>query len=142
MQDLELKFSIPVEFDDLDAGMVVYHANYLKVCDRVRNRWLNSLGLDFVTLKAMDTALAVRSLQAEFMRPISLGTIDVKLRIMSIGRKSMTVEHEIRPQGVDTRVPYFKATVVLVAANYSTGRACELPGALARLEAELREPTV
>ena len=38
---------IDVPFDEIDEGGVVYHAHFLTLCDRVRNRVLRKIELDY-----------------------------------------------------------------------------------------------
>ena len=34
-----------VYYEDTDAGGIVYHANYLKFCERARTEWLRAMGM-------------------------------------------------------------------------------------------------
>ena len=38
-------FPARVYYEDTDAGGIVYHANYLKFCERARTEWLRTMGM-------------------------------------------------------------------------------------------------
>lgn len=118
---------VDVEFEDLDAGGVVYHPNYIKLCERARNRWLAENSITFMGLKSQDIALAVRAIKADYLRPVMHSSVDVKMTVTSQSEKSLTVLHEIFPTDSESKTPHFFAEITLVAANYSTGRSCTLP---------------
>ena len=126
---------IPVEFDDMDAGGVVYHPNYLKLCERVRNRWLGQFGADFLSMQKQDIGLAVKSIKADFRRAIRQGNISVKMEIIDSTPKSLTILHKINPieKSHDEGVSYFSAEIKLVSFNYSTWRSCSLPQGIKNL---------
>jgi acyl-CoA thioester hydrolase len=118
---------IDVEFEDLDAGGVVYHPNYIKLCERARNRWFAEHGITFGSLKSQDVALAIRSIKADYLRPVLHEAVNIKMAVINQGEKSVTIVHEIFPVSSQNRAPHFSAEITLVAANYSTGRSCSLP---------------
>ncbi len=118
---------IDVEFEDLDAGGVVYHPNYIKLCERARNRWLSEFGITFSGLKSDDVALAIRSIKADYLRPVLHEAVNIKMSILNQSEKSFSVLHQIYPISSQNKAPYFTAEITLVAANYSTGKSCPLP---------------
>lgn len=61
-----------VDFDLLDAGNVVYHPNYLILCERARNAALSLAGCAFEKLWSIHTALAVLECNAKYFRAIDL----------------------------------------------------------------------
>ena len=127
MEFKENIITLEIEFEDLDAGGVVHHPNYLKVCERARGRWLNEFGVTFKQLKDNDIALAVRSIQADYLKPISMEKVKIALKIISTSEKSIVIRHEISPCTSQRPGPYFSADITFVTANYSTGRSCPLP---------------
>jgi acyl-CoA thioester hydrolase len=62
-----------IDFDLLDAGNVVYHPNYLILCERARNRALRDAGYDFKDLWADGFALALSETKTRYMRPAEFG---------------------------------------------------------------------
>lgn len=118
---------IDFEFEDLDAGGVVHHPNYIKLCERARNRWLAEFGITFNNLKIIDIALAIRSIKADYLRPISQESINIKMSVTAHTEKSLTILHQFFPHSSQNKAPHFSAEITLVAANYSTGKSCSLP---------------
>ena len=41
----EFSVNYRVYYEDTDAGGIVYHANYLKFCERARTEWLRTIGM-------------------------------------------------------------------------------------------------
>ncbi len=130
MEFKENIINLEIEFEDLDAGGVVHHPNYIKVCERARGRLLAENGVTFKGLKDIDIALAVRSIQADYLKPITMGNVKVALKILSTTERSITIRHQIAPTCSQRSDPYFSADITFVAANYSTGKSCPLPNDL------------
>ncbi len=84
---------IRVYYDDTDAGGIVYHANYLKYCERARSELFFERG-------KMPTAggahFVVKHIDAEFLRSAKLGDmIDVKYKILHLGNASMKLYQSV-----------------------------------------------
>ena len=58
-----------VYYEDTDFSGYVYHANYLKFCERARSDFLRVVGIDQNQLIAAGTAFVVRRMVCEFLRP-------------------------------------------------------------------------
>ena len=58
-----------VYYEDTDFSGYVYHANYLKFCERARSDFLRVVGIDQNQLIAEGTAFVVRRMVCEFLRP-------------------------------------------------------------------------
>lgn len=124
---------IDVEFEDIDAGGVVYHANYIRLCDRARSRWFSSYGIHFGELKQQDVALAIRAIKADYLGFVFLEPIRIELEIIKHSEKSITILHQLFPKSSQRKSPHFSAEITLVSANYSTGRSCALPASVKKL---------
>jgi len=61
-------FSFPVRvyYEDTDAGGIVYHANYLKFCERARTEYLRHLGIEQDEYLKQNTAFVVKSMDIDF----------------------------------------------------------------------------
>ena len=59
-----------VEFDLLDAAGVVYHANYLTLCDRARQKSIEDLGFSFNDLWQTGNALVVYETNSKYHTPL------------------------------------------------------------------------
>ena len=58
-----------VFYEDTDFSGFVYHANYLKFCERGRSDMLRVLEIDQGALKTADLMFVVRRMACEFLRP-------------------------------------------------------------------------
>ena len=113
---------VRVYFEDTDFAGVVYHANYLKFCERGRSDFIRLLGIHHRELAdpaAGDPSVfVVRRLEIDYLKP---GRLDDVLLIVTrcaeIGGASLTLAQEVR-RGKDV-LARAKVTVVLVS---STGK--------------------
>ncbi len=82
-----------IYYDDTDAGGVVYHANYLKFCERARSDIFYEHGRS----PAIDGGhFVVRRLEADFMKPAKLGdVIEVKNELIELKKASLILKQEI-----------------------------------------------
>lgn len=62
-------FRLRVYYEDTDFSGNVYHANYLKYCERARSDYLRAVGVDQNAMFAEGTAFVVRKMDCEFLRP-------------------------------------------------------------------------
>jgi len=90
-------FPVRVFYEDTDAGGVVYHANYLKFCERARTEWLRQLGIGRERLqKEFDIMFVVRRAAIDWRRPALLDDyLIVETRLKSIGKVRMTLTQTI-----------------------------------------------
>ena len=86
-----------IYYDDTDAGGVVYHANYLKFCERARSEVFFTHGKS----PAIDGGhFVVRRLEADFIKSAKLGDlIEVKTTLLELKNASLHVKHEILKEG-------------------------------------------
>jgi acyl-CoA thioester hydrolase len=63
------EFLIRVYYEDTDFSGYVYHANYLKYCERARSGYLRDMGVDQNAMFAEGHAFVVRKMDCEFLRP-------------------------------------------------------------------------
>ena len=62
-----------VDWEDTDAGGVVYYANYLKFMERCRTEWLRVMGIDQMRLLAeRHLQFVVANVAVDFLRPAVL----------------------------------------------------------------------
>jgi acyl-CoA thioester hydrolase len=62
-------FPVWVYYEDTDFSGHVYHANYLKYCERARSAYLREVGVDQNAMFAAGQAFVVRKMNCEFLRP-------------------------------------------------------------------------
>ncbi len=76
------KFQIRVYYEDTDFSGHVYHANYLKYCERARSGYLRDVGVDQNAMFAEGAAFVVRKMDCEFLRPAKFDDVlDVETRL-------------------------------------------------------------
>ena len=134
---------LPVYFDDLDAGNVVYHANYLKLCDRARNIALAEAGCPITKLIDLDLALAVVRCETTFRKPLKMQDIMIATRLVSWSTRSLTVRHAIYDPDIDQESVrlldreihklqgcYFHSETTLVSVQVSAMTSVPLPSIL------------
>ena len=63
------RLPLRVYYEDTDFSGYVYHANYLKFCERARSDFLRVVGVDQNQMIATGTACVVRRMVCEFLRP-------------------------------------------------------------------------
>ena len=67
-------YPLLVQFEDTDAGGIVYHANYLSYAERGRSGWLRVLGISQIAyLDQQQYGFVVRKASLDYQRPARLG---------------------------------------------------------------------
>lgn len=118
---------VRVYYEDTDLAGIVYYANHLKFIERGRSEWIESLGIDQMTLRDAGTVFAVRRITADYLAPAHFGdrlTVETRLAALR-GARILVDQTLIRADG---RV-MFRAHVTLVCVG-ADGRARRLPGAV------------
>lgn len=84
---------IRVYYDDTDAGGVVYHANYLKFCERARSEIFFEHGRS----PAIDGGhFVVRHIEADFLKSAKLGDLlEVKGKMIELKNASLVLEQTV-----------------------------------------------
>lgn len=88
---------IRVYYDDTDTGGVVYHANYLKFCERARSEIFFSHGKS----PAIDGGhFVVRHIEADFLKSAKLGDLlDVTGKMIELKNASLVLEQTVWKEG-------------------------------------------
>jgi acyl-CoA thioester hydrolase len=112
---------VRVYFEDTDAGGVVYHASYVRFCERGRTDFLRLLGSDARGMidgsdSKEPAAFVVRRMNCEFLRPARMDALlEVETRVKELGGASVTLLQAISAQG--RRIFEAEVTVVLVSMS-------------------------
>lgn len=134
---------VRVYFEDTDCGGVVYHANFLKFCERGRSDFIRLLGIEAKDLadpaKGEPAIFVVRRVEIDYLKP---GRMDDVLEVVTtcaeIGSASLVLQQDVRRGG--TLLARAKVTVVLVSAGGKPQRLGALVrGALQRFVNQARE---
>ncbi|AJC87464.1 YbgC/FadM family acyl-CoA thioesterase [Campylobacter insulaenigrae] len=96
-----------VYYEDTDAGGVVYHANYLKFCERARSEIFFQKN---AAIFDKDTGhFLLTKAECNFLKPAKLGDIlEVKTHILKLKKASVIIKQEI-----------YKDTEKLFEANFT-----------------------
>lgn len=95
-------YPVRVFYEDTDAGGIVYHANYLRYCERGRSAMLVLAGIRHTELLEREgVAFAVRSAKIDFRAPARLeDTLEVETGIDDIRGASFAVAQTVRRSGL------------------------------------------
>jgi acyl-CoA thioester hydrolase len=121
----EFLWPIRVYYEDTDAGGVVYHSKYLNYFERARTEALRSMGFEQDELiKNDDTIFAVRSIQADYLKPAKFNDeVVVKTRIEQLKKASIVFAQKIHHKHGDEVLCTVKVLVACVSASQLKPRA-------------------
>ena len=112
---------IRVYFEDTDFSTLVYHASYVRWCERGRSDFLRLLGGDHRRLidgtgGAEPAAFVVRRMAFDFLKPARIDELlEVVTRVKSIGAASLTLTQRVRR--LETTIVEAEVTVVLISVS-------------------------
>lgn len=122
---------VRVYYEDTDTAGVVYHANYLRYCERARTEWLRALGVDQRNMRA-DTGLilVVTRVEANYLRGAELDdALEVQTHVARLGAASVMFEQFI-VRGTER---IFAAKVTVACVDWNKKQAVRLPDELKAL---------
>ena len=123
-------YPLRVQFEDTDAGGIVYHANYLAFAERARSAYLRLLGINQETALAGDqgppldgSMLVVRRLNIDYLAPAGLGVaLRVETRMTALRGAAMQLEQSIMKFEDGHILARLLVDIVCVAAGQDGGR--------------------
>jgi acyl-CoA thioester hydrolase len=125
---VESRFALRVYYEDTDAGGVVYYANYLRFIERARTEIARTIGFDQSALaRDQGIAFAVRSLEAEYLRP---GYLDDALTIISTIDSVRSAQVTFNQRIARGDEILFTAMVRCVCVNIHRMKAAAMPQAI------------
>ena len=84
---------ITIYYEDTDSTGIVYHANYLKYCDRARSKYFFE---NNITLENTNGHLTIHSLECKYVAPAKLGDkLIVQSTITMLKKTSIEIKHII-----------------------------------------------
>jgi acyl-CoA thioester hydrolase len=122
---------VRVYFEDTDFSGLVYHASYVRWCERGRSDFLRLLGNDHHALMQSGegreaSAFVVRRMQLEYLKPARIDEVlEVSTTVKDLGAASLVLSQRIARDG--TMLFEAEVTVVLVSQG---GRVLRLSKAL------------
>jgi len=121
----EHHLSVKVYLEDTDAFGIVYHANYLKYCERARTDILAECGYRLGDMQRVGCLFVVFEMHLRFRQPAKLhDELDVRSRATRGSDYRVTFAHEITKRGADAPLFTAEATVVTIDGD---GQLCPLP---------------
>ena len=105
-------FPLRVQYEDTDAGGIIYHSNYVSFAERGRSACLRCLGIRqedaLAALQQGDSEavmLVVRRVEVDFMMTAGLGAeLRVETALLKLGGASMKLQQTIRHVGEGTKI--------------------------------------
>jgi acyl-CoA thioester hydrolase len=134
---------VRVYFEDTDFTGLVYHANFLKFCERGRSDFIRLLGIDHRTLanpkEGEPAVFVVRRIEIDYLKPARIDEVlEVVTRCEEIGGATLKLAQEVRRDGVV--LARAKVSVVLITPQGKPQRLGDLiRGALQRFVNQPRE---
>lgn len=126
--------AVRVYYEDTDFSGAVYHANYLKFCERARSDCLRLLGIHHHRLEGM--GFVVRRMVCEFLKPARIDDLlEVETRFSEMAGARLELEQKVRRGGESLFAA--RVTVALVDAR---GRPRRVPRDMAKALALLPQP--
>ncbi len=122
---------VRVYFEDTDFSGLVYHATYLRWCERGRSDFLRLMGNDHQALIAGSAgrepaAFVVRRMRIEYLKPARIDEVlEVTTRAKELTAATLTLDQRVSRAGVDL----FTAEVMVVLISAS-GKPLRLSAAL------------
>ena len=97
LDDGKHDYYLRVQYEDTDAGGIVYHAQYLAFAERARSAWLRCLGIDqSLLLSQEELAFVVRHIDIDFLQAAAFGDVlGVSSEIVKIGGARVTLRQTI-----------------------------------------------
>lgn len=122
------EWPVRVYQEDVDAGGIVYYANYLRFMERARSEWLRHLGLEQSALFEQSVMFVVRRCSVDYQAPGRLDDrLSVGVQIVSSSRVQFDMEHRVVNQR-DERLA--TGTVTIACLDASTKRPKRVPEAV------------
>jgi acyl-CoA thioester hydrolase len=108
-------FAVRMYHQDTDASGIVYHANYLKFCERARTEFLRAVGIEQRSMMEADDKayFAVRDLQFDYLKPAYLDDVLlIETSLMVFGAASMTMKQQISRDGILICTAIFRVAIL------------------------------
>jgi acyl-CoA thioester hydrolase len=123
-------FPVRVYYEDTDFSGAVYHANFLKYCERARSECLRLLGIHHRAHRDQAearTAFVVRRMSCEFHKPARIDDLlEVETRVLEVSGARMELDQRAMRSGE----VLFEARVTVASVD-GGGRPKRLPKEIA-----------
>ena len=118
-----------IYYEDTDCGGIVYHANYLKYCERARSEWFFAQG---ILPQQNNIGFVVKNMNLDFLSPAKLGDLlTIHTEILEQKNASITLKQTILRESLSkqtqTKKPIFVAIITLVCFESTTQKITKIP---------------
>jgi acyl-CoA thioester hydrolase len=121
-------FPAKVYLEDTDAQGIVYHANYLKYCERARTELLGKLGFSLADMQAKGVYFVVFEMRLKFNRPACLhDDLEVRTQFVRGSDYRLTFQQDVFR--ISESKPLFVAESIVVTID-DERQLCPLPDGL------------
>ena len=130
LDDGKHDYHLRVQYEDTDAGGIVYHAQYLAFAERARSAWLRCLDIDQPRLLSKKKlAFVVRHIDIDFLQAAALGDVlGVTSEVVKIGGARITLRQTITNMQLCLIVARLVIDIGFVnLQGAGAARACPLP---------------
>ena len=130
LDDGKHDYHLRVQYEDTDAGGIVYHAQYLAFAERARSAWLRCLDIDQPRLLSQEQrAFVVQHIDIDFLQVASLGDVlCVTSEVMKIGGARVTLRQTITNMQFCLIVARLVVDIGFVKLQTAgAARACRIP---------------
>lgn len=125
---LSFQFPIRVYYEDTDAGGIVYHANYLKFCERARTEYLSHLGIEQDSYLKQNIAFVVKAMEIDFRYAARFNeTLKVNTEIVKLKRASVEFKQQVTNENEQLT---FEAKVQVACINSKDMKPVAIPDAI------------
>jgi acyl-CoA thioester hydrolase len=123
---MEHRLAVKIYLEDTDAQGIVYHANYLKYCERARTDMLGTQGYRLAEMQQRGFTFVVHEMHLKFQQPARLhDELEVRTEVQRSSAYRITFQHKVyRGEAL-----LFKAEANVVAIG-DDGKLRELPAGL------------
>ena len=132
LDDGKHDYHLRVQYEDTDAGGIVYHAQYLAFAERARSAWLRCLDINQPRLLLQEKrAFVVRHIDIDFLQAAALGDVlVVTSEFLKIGGTRVTLRQTIT--NVQFCLIVARLVVEIGFVNFqgegaAAARACRMP---------------
>jgi acyl-CoA thioester hydrolase len=96
---------VRVYFEDTDFTGLVYHANFLKFCERGRSDFIRMLGIDHRSLanpkEGAPAVFVVRRIEIDYLKPARIDEVlEVVTSCAEIGGATLVLSQDVKRDGV------------------------------------------
>jgi tol-pal system-associated acyl-CoA thioesterase len=121
----EHRLQVKIYLEDTDAQGIVYHANYLKYCERARTEIVGLAGRTLGEMQAAGCRPVVHEMRLKFHKPAVLhDLLEVRTTVSRASPYRATFRHAVHRAGEEA--PLFSAEAQIVAVD-TAGELVELP---------------